>query len=366
VEPGETAKLRDDEIASYDVVGRPPAHDLQALAEVAAQLADAPGATIVLVTSNQEHRVAATGFGTLPTVPEPADRTAFSVPLVAGTGLDLGRLCIVDVDPGHLSDRQRDALEVLAGQVVRALELRSRSRRLDDLAAELTEARDELKRSHEHLTLFAGQVSHDLRTPLTAILANAEMLAGEPVISDAPDVAWMLDGITRAAHRLDTMIEQVLAYAAQGGEPQRTDTDLNAVFGSVLTDLAPTLEDSGAVVVVDPLPTVLADRHQLYAVALNLVSNAIRFASPGVRPEIRISSERYADRWRISVTDNGIGIPEERREAMFVLFARADKRSGGSGIGLAATRRAVEAHGGRVGIDGPAGGGSTVWFDLPA
>jgi signal transduction histidine kinase len=176
----------------------------------------------------------------------------------------------------------------------------------------------------------------------------------------------MLDGITRAAHRMNTMIEQVLAYAAQGGEPQRTDTDLNAVFGSVLTDLAPAIDDSGASVAVDPLPQVLADRHQLYAVALNLVSNAVRFAAPGVRPEIRISSERYDDRWRISVTDNGIGIPEEQREAMFVLFARADKRSGGSGIGLAATRRIVEAHGGRVGIDGAAGGGTTVWFDLPA
>ena len=357
MEPGETTKLRDDVVESYDVIGRPPAPDLQALAELAAQVADASGAVIVLDTSNQEHRIATVGTHVGPS------GTAHTTPLMSGSGLALGSLGVF-ITRHHLSARQQAGLGLVGKQVVQALELRRRTRQLEDATAELAEAREELERSREQLSLFAGQVSHDLRTPLTAILANAEMLTGEPVAED-PDVTWMLDGITRAARRLNTMVEHVLDYAAQGGEPQLTDTDLNVVFDAVVTDLGPTIEGSGAEIVVDTLPTVRADRHQLYAVALNLVTNAIRFARPDTSPRVRVASERYGDRWRISVTDNGIGIPEGRREDMFVLFARADKRTGGSGIGLAATRRIVEAHGGRVGIEGPAGGGTTVWFDLP-
>ena len=75
---------------------------------------------------------------------------------------------------------------------------------------ELAEAREQLARAHDHLSLFAGQVSHDLRTPLTAILANAEMLAGEKAVTEDDDLAWMVAGISRAAHRMNEMIEQLL------------------------------------------------------------------------------------------------------------------------------------------------------------
>lgn len=235
---------------------------------------------------------------------------------------------------------------------------------MDDVTeAELNEER---QRSNEHLTLFAGQVSHDLRTPLTAILANAEMLASEPVVKGDDDLTWMVDGIARAAHRMNRMIEQMLDYAREGGAPAIGVTDLGRVVEVVLADLAPLVAESEAVVTVDVLPTLPADADQLYAVVLNVVSNAIKFARPEIPPQIRIGAERVGDRWRVTVTDNGIGVAPERREAMFVLFARADKRIDGSGIGLAAAKRVVEAHGGRIGMDDAPGGGTTVWFELPA
>ena len=231
---------------------------------------------------------------------------------------------------------------------------------------ELAEAREQLGRAHDHLSLFAGQVSHDLRTPLTAILANAEMLASEPAVKGDDDLTWMVDGIARAAHRMNRMIEQMLDYAREGGAPAIGVTDLGRVVEVVLADLAPLVAESEAVVTVDPLPTVPADADQLYAVVLNVVSNALKFARPEVPPQIRIGAERLEDRWRVTVMDNGIGVAPERREAMFVLFARADKRIDGSGIGLAAAKRVVEAHGGRIGMDDAPGGGTTVWFELPA
>jgi signal transduction histidine kinase len=239
-------------------------------------------------------------------------------------------------------------------------------RESDQAHAELRRARDELRQAGEHLTMFAGQVSHDLRTPLTAILANAEMLASEPAVSESEDLSWMVDGITRAANRLNVMIEQMLAYAREGGELSISVTDLGRVFETAAEDLAPVISEAGAVVKLEDLPRLPADRSQLYAVALNLLSNALKFTRPDTSPRIDVSAERLGSRWRVSVTDNGIGVAPERREAMFVLFARADKRVEGSGIGLAAARRVVEAHGGRIGMDGADGGGTTVWFELPA
>ncbi|HEY0775483.1 MAG TPA: ATP-binding protein, partial [Nocardioidaceae bacterium] len=174
------------------------------------------------------------------------------------------------------------------------------------------------------------------------------------------------DGITRAANRLNVMIEQMLAYAREGGEPSISVTDLGRVFETAAEDLAPVISEAGAVVKLEDLPRLPADRSQLYAVALNLLSNALKFTRPDTSPRIDVSSERLGSRWRVSVTDNGIGVAPERREAMFVLFARADKRVEGSGIGLAAARRVVEAHGGRIGMDEADGGGTTVWFELPA
>lgn len=231
--------------------------------------------------------------------------------------------------------------------------------------AELDDARAELARCREHLTLFAGQVSHDLRTPLTAVLANAELLAGEPAVAESEDLSWMVAGVTRAAERLNTMIERMLEHARHGAEPTLAVTSLDRVFAAAVADLEPRIAASGAEIVLHPLPTLPGDADQLHAVALNLLDNAIRFARPGERPHVEVRAERRGSRWRVLVGDRGIGIPRDRREAMFVLFARGDKRVEGAGLGLAVVRRVVEAHGGRAGID-DADGGTTVWFELPA
>jgi signal transduction histidine kinase len=224
---------------------------------------------------------------------------------------------------------------------------------------------EELTRAREHLSLFAGQVGHDLRTPLTAILANAEMLAAERAVADDEELGWMVEGITRAANRMNAMIEEMLAYARQGGAPSVGLTELDGVVRQALEDLAPVIAGADAEVAVDPLPTLRADPGQMYSVVRSLLSNAVKFARSGTPPRVRIGAEQLDGRWRVSVDDNGIGVEPDRREAMFVLFARADKRVEGSGIGLATVKRLVEAHGGRVGMDEAPGGGTTVWFELP-
>ena len=229
----------------------------------------------------------------------------------------------------------------------------------------LQRLQEELERSRENLSWFAAQASHDLRTPLTAILANAEMAAAEPTVASDPDLSWMVGAIERAAGRMDTMIEQMLAYARDGGVPVLADIALGDVFERAVADLAETVRETKADVAVGRLPVVRADGDQLHKVALALLSNALRYTAPGVAPRVAVDCANPPGRWRVSVADNGVGVAEDRREAMFVLFARGDRRAGGAGVGLATAKRVVEAHGGRIGIEDGPDGGTTVWFDLP-
>lgn len=398
-ESAEQAKAREAVIERYDVLGHPGGDALQALVELAACVCDVPYAAIDLITSTEQHRIASVGvgpsvcpgteslcavvldepplavpdatedprFSTNPWVDGTLGRARFysSAPLVSPEGPVIGRLSVFD-DTGRLLDDARLAsLGQLAMRAMDALVLDRRTRELEDSLRELTETREDLRRSSEHLTLFAGQVGHDLRTPLTAVLANAELLAAEPGIAGDADLTWMVEAVNRGAHRLNDMLEEILAFARVGGAVTLADVDLSQVVGRVLGDLAPKVDAAGAVVEVGPLPTVACDAHQVYSVILNLVTNALVFTEPGVPPVIRVSAERGDLGWRVNVRDNGRGVPSDQVENVFVLFHRLDKRVEGSGIGLATVRRAIVAHGGRVGIDSTPGVGTTVWFELP-
>jgi len=114
------------------------------------------------------------------------------------------------------------------------------------------------------------------------------------------------------------------------------------------------------------LPVVRADPDAMYSVLQNLLTNAVKFTRPGVGPRLSISSSRVRTGWRISMTDNGIGIPAQRRADVFSPFTRANADAEGHGIGLGRVARIVYSMGGRVGAEEVSGGGADVWFELPA
>jgi signal transduction histidine kinase len=161
------------------------------------------------------------------------------------------------------------------------------------------------------------------------------------------------------------MIQQMLSFAQQGGRPRSADVDLAHVLDLVLQDVCPLARRGDAQIVVGELPRVVGDADLIYSVLLNLMTNAIKFTRPGEPPEVTISAEQRERHWRIRVDDNGIGVPEDRRESMFDLFTRDDHDRVGHGIGLATARRIIDAHGGAIGMEGSASGGTSVWFDLP-
>lgn len=292
-----------------------------------------------------------------------------SAPMVSPDGTVIGRLCVFDDQPHELTGQRARVLHVLAERVVDVLELRLRSRQLERSLAELTETRDQLHRSNELLALFAGQVSHDLRSPLTAVLANSELLLDEPAVRDDPSAAELARACVSAGQRMADLIDSILAFTRVGASLDLADVDVQGVLGQVVADLAPAIDARGAKVEGSGLPTVRADPNQLYAVLLNLVSNAVKFVPARTIPLVAVTAEREGPAWRITVTDNGAGIASDLRSSVFGLYARGTQADGpldGSGIGLATARRIVEAHGGQMGIDAAADGGAAVWFTLPA
>lgn len=388
------------ELWRYDVLGHAPGRELQALVEIAAQICAVPGAAINIITSTTQEQIATTGVRPsicgredsmcaavleqprTVIVPDAREdercrdnpfvtgllgnvRFYGSAPLTSPRGIVIGRLCVFDVRPRDLEDAQEDALVAIAERVVDVLELRLRSRELEDSLRELTQTRDELRRSNEALSVFAGQISHDLRTPLTAVMASTEMLGQQPSVAGDEWAERLVATAFRSATRMAGMIEQILAHARVGAQLRTVPTDVGAVVSSVLEDLAPTLRARDAQVSVAALPTVESDDQQLYSVLLNLLSNAVKYARRDVRPVIQVSAERREGSWRISVQDNGIGIPADEHDRVFGLFNRVETSVDGSGIGLATVKRIVEAHGGAIGISPVDGPGTTVWFEIP-
>lgn len=397
----EPAKLRDAVLGRYGVLDSGPSRDLQALVGIAAQICAVPNAAINLITSTHQHQVAAFGFEAAICMredsmcavvlerPEPVIvrnaamderfrdnpfvtgalgdvRFYASAPLTTPGGVIIGRLCVFDTEPRSLTAEQEHALTVLADRIVDALELRLRSRELEQSLSDLTAARDELRRSNDLLSVFAGQVSHDLRGPLSAIMASAEMLEQRDSVADDPLASRLVGTAMRASTRMAGLIEEILTHARVGARLERTETDLDAVLADVLTDLAPSIEHARATITADRLPTLWADGAQLYSVLLNLVSNALKYTRAGVDPVVTVTAHLHEDRWRIGVQDNGPGVPEADRERIFQLFTRVATEVAGSGIGLATCKRIVEVHGGSIGVDPAPEGGSRFWFELPA
>lgn len=226
----------------------------------------------------------------------------------------------------------------------------------------------ELERSNSDLAQFAYVASHDLSEPLRMVSSYVQLLADRyqgQLDADADDfIAFAVDG----AARMKVLIDDLLAYSRAGtGVLARRRVDPAALVRSALADLDRVIVESGAIVVVDELPVIEGDPGQLAILFQNLLSNALKFVAPGVRPVIRVSAARDIDAWRFTVEDNGIGIAEVHRDRIFLMFKRLHGRSEypGTGIGLALCHKIVTRLGGRIWLEGDVEHGSAFHFTLP-
>jgi len=220
---------------------------------------------------------------------------------------------------------------------------------------------------------FIATVSHELRTPLTALIGALAMAKEEAGSGLAPDAAMFLDMASQNGERLAALINDILDL--EKIESGRMDLELKILdVGEFLhhaLDINRAYADRHGVYfkLADPLPAVSvnADPDRLLQILTNLLSNAAKFSPQG--GSIRVAAEAIEGSVRVSVTDEGPGIPEEFRGRIFGKFEQADgsdtRQKGGTGLGLSICKALVEKMGGHIGFQSAPGAGATFWFELP-
>lgn len=210
-------------------------------------------------------------------------------------------------------------------------------------------------------------VTHELRTPLIVITGFADALADESLTTG--ERADYLERLRRNARTLHRLIDEVLEFGEEplaGTRPERLDVAEHVP--RLVGQLEPALRSHEVRVVTDGPAPVTIDSHALDRVATNLLTNAVRYAPPGTT--VTVTVERDGAQVRLSVADEGAGVPSEERDLIFEPFYRgagpATLRHRGSGIGLAVVRRLVERAGGSVAVRDTAGGGACFVVTLPA
>ncbi len=232
---------------------------------------------------------------------------------------------------------------------------------------ELEQKVAELARSNADLESFAYLASHDLQEPLRMVGSYAQLLRDECRGRHGETADLYIDYVVDAAHRMRTLIADLLAYArletrSRGLRP----TDCNAILERVVQTLGVAIRDAGATVTWHDLPTVMGDPTQLEQLFQNLVSNAIKFRGDRA-PAITIEAWHEAAGWHITVADNGIGLDMDFADRAFEIFQRLHTRREyeGTGVGLAICQKIVHRHGGHIWIESVLDRGTTVHFIIP-
>jgi signal transduction histidine kinase len=295
-------------------------------------------------------------------------RENLEVPLIVVTGYLGEEKAVECIKQGATDCVLKDRLARLPSSVRRALEekrlrdLRRKSER--DLASKIAE----LARSNEELEQFAYVASHDLQEPLRMIASYTQLLSERyrGKLDEQADkyIAYSVDG----AVRMQALIHDLLKFSRVGkAEIELSVTDCSTVVEQAVKNLRAAIEQSGAVVNWNDLPAIMADRSQLTQVFQNLIANAVKFQASD-KPVIQIDAQRRDHEWILTVSDNGIGIPEENWKDVFVIFRRLHGRSEypGNGIGLSICKKIIERHGGRIWIEAQPKPGCCFRFSLAA
>ena len=232
-------------------------------------------------------------------------------------------------------------------------------------------ARDGLK------TQFLANISHDLRTPLTAVITHAEILR-DGILGDlTPRQMESVRGIISGGRQLLNQVGEILTYA-RGAANQLTLVPTRFAIREVLEQMSVLNESllkkkrlSLALDVQSEVPPVMADREKIAHVVGNLLGNAIDFTAPGGQVWLKASHTVDAARESlvVEVGDTGVGIAAEHHDLIFREFAQVDSTPSrphhGTGLGLTIARRLVELHGGRIWVESKLGTGSRFFFTVP-
>jgi PAS domain S-box-containing protein len=234
--------------------------------------------------------------------------------------------------------------------------------------ATLRDAAAQLANSNSEMEQFASAASHDLQEPLRTVVGAAQLLASDCKDKLDPDAAQWLDFASAAAKRMQLLLNALMEYASVGYQRAPFElTNCQIIYRAAVANLKSAIEETGAQLTNEPLPTVMGDSAQLIHLFQNLLANAIRFKRQGQPPLIHVAAQQQHNEWRIAVRDYGIGIDPKDFARLFVPFRRLHTRDQypGTGIGLAICKKIIQRHGGRIWVESTLGEGSTFYFTIP-
>lgn len=230
------------------------------------------------------------------------------------------------------------------------------------------ETEDKLKSDLSELVHFTHSLSHDLQEPLRTVRIYLGLIRRKlGSVGTEKNVDELMGIAEQGAARMQTLLTDLLSYVQVDRRNYAFErADASALCDMAISNLRVLIDENDALVTRTSLPVVRAYPSLLTQVFQNLISNAIRYRKPGVRPLVLVEAVSENDDWIFSVKDNGIGISPEAQKKAFVAFERLDAGADrpGTGLGLFLCKRVIERHGGRIWIESVAGQGTTFKFTL--
>jgi|GEM_PF-1344364 len=234
-------------------------------------------------------------------------------------------------------------------------------------AIELERKKKELEESNRELEQYGWLTSHDLREPLRKILTYSDIILSRDGELPA-DVSASVEKIHQAGRRMGSLIQSILLYSSLSGEEEMyTRVNLNEIVEEVLADLELSIRENAVQVSVGSLPSIDAIPFQMRQLFQNLFSNSIKYRKPEEPPAISIRSVLHENEVEIIIEDNGIGFNSKDNDKAFQLFQRlhADRKTEGTGIGLAICKKIALSHGGSIRAESEPGHGARFIVRLP-
>jgi signal transduction histidine kinase len=299
-------------------------------------------------------------------------RSSLTCPLIAN-GIPVGFIFFSSIKPNtYAAIHIRNFLRI-AQQLSVIVEKGRLVTELAEQKANIEKQNTQLTHLNKQMNQFLGMAAHDLRNPIAYIQMSSEFLLSPIAKISEKDKEKMLGDIHhQARHMLEMLNELLDVTKIEAGQLvlKPEPINLTAFLHESVERHSKMAAPKGTQVIVEgqiPDGVVSADPGRLRQAIDNLVSNAVKYAP--TNSTVRVGASKLSDCWRINIRDEGPGIKPEDREKLFKDFARLSARPTGgessTGLGLAITRRIVEAHGGTIDVDSEVGQGATFWFTLP-